>query len=175
MLPKVLNWVQVWTLRRPLQNTNFLCLKKIFCYLARVFWVIILLKNPALWHFSSSMRKHFIGDNISVDRAIHDSFDAMNGDRSCHGWSNPKLFVELLERSVFWSAKKDEFAFSSWQNWGEENLILCRTLRIKGFYYFKFFQTVPYFLHATKSLVSGKLGNLHKSHWNFFDNLIRFH
>lgn len=46
VMPQHLNWVQVWTLTRPLQKPSFCFFLTIIAGLADVFWIIVLLQNP---------------------------------------------------------------------------------------------------------------------------------
>jgi len=52
--PKIVYWVQVWRLARPLQDLEMLLTEPHLSYPRCVFWVVVMLEEPATTHLQCS-------------------------------------------------------------------------------------------------------------------------
>ncbi len=60
LTPQVFNWVEVWGLRWPWEELDFVSAEPFLCRFRHLFWIIILLKDPMTTHLQLSGRGHQI-------------------------------------------------------------------------------------------------------------------
>ena len=77
--PKILNRIEVRTLTGPFKFSDFVASHTLFGVLRAMFWIVILLENPATVQVASSIRQHGSRNYFRVLETIHYSFDFDQG------------------------------------------------------------------------------------------------
>ena len=77
LAPQVFDWVQIGGLSGPFQTADFLIAKIIATNNRRVLRVAVLLEYEVFANESATTRTHLPDEDLAVEKAIHDAFDAI--------------------------------------------------------------------------------------------------
>lgn len=120
--PKIFYWVQVWRLARPVKDAEMLLMEPRLGCASCVFWVVVMLENPATIHLQCSYwGKEVVGQSLTIHSPMHPPLNTVQSscplcrkispknDVSTSTFTGEMVFLSSYSSFVFIQPRQVEF------------------------------------------------------------------